>query len=129
MLNRVVLPLATGAALDRQAARLAALPPPQLPPPVASPGHDAPKRSQPPDAVMDALHGWLSSAAMERLLRLRIGESTGRCSNLRVVPPQSHAAMDALRNWLLSAVMKRLQLRIGVDFESRWGTNLSSVSC
>lgn len=65
----------SGAAMDWEANRLAALPPPTL---LAggtpSPGRGTMQKTQPPDAVMDALHGWLSSAAMERLLRLRAGE-------------------------------------------------------
>lgn len=61
--------------MDWEANRLAALPPPSLPAGItATPSRAALQQMQPPDAVMDALHGWLSSAAMERLLRLRTRE-------------------------------------------------------
>lgn len=68
--------------MDREADRLAALPPPTLPAGgTPSPGRGALQKTQPPDAVMDALHGWLSSVAMERLLRLRAGDLIPSCNH------------------------------------------------
>lgn len=86
--------------MESQAARLAALPPPVLPGAVVPPSREG-WRQRPPDAAMDALHGWLSSAAMTRLLNLRIGEhrqysdAASQPSNVRSVTP-----LPRMHRWL-----------------------------
>ncbi len=102
--------------MESQAARLAALPPPVLPGAVVPPSREG-WRQRPPDAAMDALHGWLSSAAMTRLLNLRIGKHR----------KYSDAAFQPSNVW--SATNAPLAVNVAVEQLLRFCTSELSLLC